>query len=64
MEFEIMQYVKDGGIYALIAVALYLHRDIKMTIVKKFDMLHDRLEKIEDKIEREIDLLRRNGKHK
>ena len=55
MELEIMQYIKDGGIYALIVVALYLHRDLKQHISKKFDMLND-------SIKREIDLIRRNGK--
>ena len=54
MEFELMNYVKEGGIGVLVVIAIYFHRDLVQRLCK----VNKQLEKMQDK----MDLILRNGK--
>lgn len=71
-ELQIIDLIKDGGNYALIGIIIYFHNDIKKLFVRKMDesnkLLGEKLTTLItlfggrlDRIEKEIDKIKKNG---
>ena len=71
-ELSLIDYIKDGGNYALILVIMYFHNDIKKLFVRKVDesnkLLGEKLTTLItlfggrlDRIEKELDKIKKNG---
>ena len=74
MDWDILEFVKDGGPWVLVVLVLYLHKDIKHLfstqlgekmdrvidlLTSKFDAMSEKI----DRLEKELDKVKKNGHH-